>query len=184
MKARINHLESLIQPLLQKVEELVVSKLTVLEEVVNKHKSETTAMGEALTQTSLRLSKTEDRQHTLAEAQVDLRMTMDEISQSIKAFKPPGIKRPPIDVNISTPPSFEQAFPGCGLPTRTLAEEQSGHAGTLPRFMTLPMPAIPSVPTGVPHTAHAGPNVVEADLLDLQAFPTVHEAYPRQTQAA
>ena len=83
MKARIDHLESLIQPLLQKVEELVVSKLTILEEVVNKHKNETTAMGEALTQMSLRLSKTEDRQHTLAEAQVDLRMTMDEISQSI-----------------------------------------------------------------------------------------------------
>ena len=42
----------------------------------------------------------------------------------------------------------------------------------------------PAAPTGVPHTAHAEPNVVEADLLDLQAFPTVHEAYPRQTQAA
>ena len=84
LKERIDNLESLIQPLLLKVEELVVSKLIILEESMNKHKVETNAMSEALTQMSLKLSKTEDRQLVLAEAQVDLRITLDEMSQSAR----------------------------------------------------------------------------------------------------
>ena len=105
LRGRVEALEALVQPLLQKVEELVVSKLNLLDAALKSHRDETITMREELVNTQLELEQSKNRQYTLAEASVDMRLQVEELKTKVGDLLTPSGGQLPMNVSIATPPS-------------------------------------------------------------------------------
>ena len=153
LKMRVSELEKMLQPLMQQIEAVMTSKFSLLEAGHNENKFQSKALGDALQQANSQIVKIEERQHTVAEAQVELRMTLDEATQTLHSFQPPGIgvQSRPTAHNIHTPPEQPsvQAFPMCGPPQSTFAEEQARQS---PAFMSSTPMTAPTMPAQPPAT--------------------------------